>query len=105
MGMAEARNVEKETNDTIMDERDQALPTNAMKANIQGRNINPLCRMCGKENETLAHKVSSCEKLTQKHYKKWRYDKVAQILHWNLRKKYDLQVATKFYDHVPGIRN
>ena len=57
--------------------------------------------MRGKENETVSHIVSSCEKLTQKHYKQWRHDKVAQILHWNLCKKYDLQVATKFYDHVP----
>ena len=54
-----------------------------------------------KENETVAHIVSSCEKLTQKYYKQWRHDKVAQILHWNLCKKYDLQAATKFYDHVP----
>ena len=93
--------LKKETDGTIMAAQDQALPTNAMKANIHGQNISPLCRMCGKENETVAHIVSSCEKLTQKYYKQWRHDKVAQILHWNLCKKYDLQAATKFYDHVP----
>ena len=93
--------LKKETEGTIMAAQDQALPTNAMKANIQGQNISPLCRMCGKENETVSHIVSSCEKLTQKYYKQWRHDKVAQILHWNLCKKYDLQAATKFYDHVP----
>ena len=57
--------------------------------------------MYGKENETVSHIISSCEKLTQKYYKQWGHDKVAQILHWNLCKKYELRAATKFYDHVP----
>ena len=78
---------------------DKVLPTNAMKANTQGQNVSPLCRS-GKENETVAHLASSCEQLTQKYCKQWRHDKILQTLHWNLCKKYDLQAATKFYDHV-----
>ena len=81
--------------------QDQALPTNGMKANIQSQNCIPLYGMCGKENETVSHIISRSEMLTWKYYKQWKHDKVAQILLQNLCKKYDLQAATKFYDHVP----
>ena len=89
------RTLRKETEGTIMAAQDQALPTNGMKANIQSQNCIPLYRMCGKENETVSHIISSCEKLTQKDYKHWGHDKVAQIIHWNLCNKYELQAATK----------
>ena len=38
--------LKKRQEGTIMAAQDQALPANAMKANIQRQNISPLCRMC-----------------------------------------------------------
>jgi len=48
----------------------------------------------GKEREeTDSHINEECKKLAQNQYKNWRHDKVAQVLHWNLSKKFNLQCS------------
>ncbi|CAH3176921.1 unnamed protein product [Porites evermanni] len=48
----------------------------------------------GKERaETDSHITAECKKLAQNQYKNWRHDKVAQVLHWNLSKKFNLQCS------------
>ena len=46
---------------------------------IDKENVSPLCRMCGERNETVAHLVSECTKLTQKQYKEWRGDTMLSV--------------------------
>ena len=41
--------------------------------------------------------------LAQNRYKKWRHDKVAQVLHWNLCKHHELNHYAKWYEHNPDI--
>ena len=58
-----------------------------------------MCRMCGKCGESVQHIVSGCEKLAQKEYKR-RHDNVAEKIHWDLRKRHDLEHHEKWYDHI-----
>ena len=37
--------------------------------------------------------------LAQNHYKNWRHDKIAQILHWKLCQLYCFDYSEKWYDH------
>ena len=60
----------------------------------------PLCRLCGKKSQRVQHSVSGCEKLAQKEYKR-QYDNVAKKVHRVLCKKYGLEQAGKWYEHVP----
>ena len=39
----------------------------------------------------------------QTQYKKWRHDKIAQVIHWQLCKTHDLGQTEKWYDHHPQI--
>ena len=58
------------------------------------------CRLCGTELETVTHVVSACSVLAQKEYKR-RHDKVCANLHWNLCRKFGIDVAEKWYQHEP----
>ena len=55
--------------------------------------------MCGERDETVAHILAECKMLAQCQYKNWRHDKVAQVLHWEICKKYGLPASEKWYDH------
>lgn len=48
---------------------------------------------------TAAHLMCECKYLAQTQYKKWRHDKVAQVVHWQPCKTYDLEHADKWYEH------
>ena len=48
----------------------------------------------------MQHTVSGCEKPAQKEYKR-RHDNIAKKIHWDLRKKHDLEHNEKWYDHIP----
>ena len=53
-----------------------------------------LSKEAGKERaETDSHITAECKKLAQNQYKNWRHDKVAQVLHWNLSKKFNLECS------------
>ena len=53
--------------------------------NIDKKDIQDKCRLCGEREETIAHVVSECKQLAQNEYKKCWYDKFAAMIHWNLR--------------------
>ena len=80
--------------------QEQALRTNAIKANIDKQPVSPLCRLCMKTPETVMHLASGCTKLAQKQYRK-RHDNVAKRVHWELCKKYKMECSEKWYRHVP----
>ena len=73
--------IKKETEGLIMAAQDQALRTNAMKKYIDKTDVSPKCRMCEIADETISHIATECSALTQKQYKNWRHDTVAQIIH------------------------
>ena len=94
-------NLKKETEGTLMAAQDQAIRTNAIKHRIDKQDVSPLCRLCGEREETMSHVVAECKKLAQKEYKKWRHDKVAQVIHWTLCKKNGFAYQDRWYEHEP----
>ena len=72
-----------------------------MRKVVYGEDESPLCRMCGMEDETVAHVVSECPKLAQKEYKNLRYDNVAKVIHWKLCEKWGFEKTEKWYMHQP----
>ena len=62
--------------------------------------ISDNCRMCRERTETVAHIVSECQQLAQNEYKKYRHDKVAASLLWNMCKTYGFSCTEKMYGHV-----
>ena len=93
--------LKKETESTIIAAQDQAIATNNMRREIFKENISPLCRLCGKSNETISHITSECPTLAQNQYKCWRHDEVARILHWKLCQKWGFESAETWYNHKP----
>ena len=79
-------NVKKEMEATVLAAQEQALSTNAIKANIFRMLCSPKCRLCGCADETVDHLVSSCSYLVQREYK-GRHDAVASLVHWRLAKE------------------
>ena len=62
--------LKKETEGMMFAAQEQALRTNAIKANIDKQPVSPLCRLCMKTPETVMHLASGCIKLEQKQYHK-----------------------------------
>ena len=72
----------------------------SVKARIEKSDVSPMCRMCNAAEETVFHIVSECRLHAQTEYK-GRHDKLAKVIHWDLCKKYGVNVQSKWYDHVP----
>ena len=70
-------NLKKETGWLVMAAQDQAISTNYIKANIFHQGCSSQCRLCGSNNETVDHILSSCPVIAQSHYKH-RHDEVAK---------------------------
>ena len=66
--------------------QNQSIRTNLVKAKIDKSQVNCLCRMCRKVDESIDHIVSVCSKLAQKEYKR-RQDNLGNIVHWKLPRK------------------
>ena len=56
--------------------------------------------MCGTVIETVNHIVSECSKLAQKEYKR-RHGWARKNIHWELCKKFEINVTPKWYQHKP----
>ena len=56
-------------------------------------------RMCNEKEETVSHMLSECEKMAQTEYKK-KHNNVAQLIYWNLWKKYGLVRAKNWYAYT-----
>ena len=92
--------LKKETEGLITAAQDQSLRTNVMRARIEKAGVSPMCRMCNAREETVFHLVSECSVMAQSEYKA-RHDKLAKVVHWDLCKKYGVQVDARWYKHVP----
>ena len=93
-------NLKPPTEALITAAQDQALPTKWHTTNITKTTTDPLCRRCGKFNETVAHIVSGCPDLAQGVYLN-RHNAVASYIHWQLSKKENLPCSSSWYDHEP----
>jgi hypothetical protein len=90
--------MKKETEGLLMAAQDQALPTRWKKVHIEKQGGTAMCRMCNEREETVFHILSECPKMAQTEYRK-RHDKVAQLIHWNLCKRYQLEHRRNWYEH------
>ena len=93
-------NLKPPTEALITAAQDQALLTKWHKTNITKTTTDPLCRRCGKFNETVAHIVSGCPELAQGVYLS-RHNAVAGYIHWKLCKRENLPCSSSWYDHEP----
>ena len=75
--------------------QEQAICTNVIKAKIVNRQEESKCRMRRKVDETVNHVLSECSKMTQTEYKR-RHDWVGKRIHWNVCRKYGVEVKGKW---------
>ena len=94
-------NVKRKTESLIFAEQEQAVRTNVITAKIDKTQEQSKCRMCGEKDETVNHLISECSKMAQREYKR-RHDWVGRRVHWDVCKKYGIEVNDKWYQHEPG---
>ena len=88
-----------ETGSLILAAQDQALNTKYFNASILGGS-DPLCNLCGTNNETVAHIVSGCSTLVETSYKKC-HDAVRCHLHCCLCLQFGFPVVKEWWKHNP----
>ena len=91
--------LKKKTEGFLIAAQDQALRTNSIKAKIDKVTEDSKCRLFKEKGEAIDPLISSCSKIAQIDYKE-RHNKVASMLHWNLRKKYYLPASAKWWEHI-----
>ena len=92
--------LKRETGSLIVAAQNQSIRKNLVKAKIDKSQVDSLCRMCRKVDESIDHIVSSCSKLAQKEYKK-RHDNLGKIVYWKLARKCNFEAGDKGYEHEP----
>ena len=94
----------KSTESYLVAAQEQALRTNAVRANIykeqdeDGPVVSGLCRLCKKK--TVAHIIGTCQVLTGGPITV-RHDKMGSRIHWELCKKYGVECSARWYEHKP----
>lgn len=66
---------------------------------IDKEDIDGKCRICGEREKTVDDILAEYKTVAQGQDKSWRHDIVAQAIHWELYRKYDLPVKEKWYEH------
>ena len=70
LGLASQWRFEKGDRSLVVAAQNQSIRTNLVKARIEIRQGDSLCRMCRKVDESIDHIVSGCSKHSQKEYKR-----------------------------------
>ena len=91
-----------ETEGLIIAAQDQSLATRLYHSNIIKDGTNPLCRMCGKFDESVDHVISGCPELAETEYIQ-RHDNAASYIHWKVCQSYDIKTTDKRYGHKPVL--
>jgi hypothetical protein len=86
----------KSTEAYVFAAQEQALRTRFVRAKIDGEDVDSMCRVCGKEIETVPHLASACGGLAQSQYKT-RHDRMGLRVYWELCCKYKIKCADKWY--------
>ena len=89
-----------ETEGLIIAAQDQSLATRSYRHYIIRDGTDPMCRICGKFDETINHIISGCPELAKTDYIH-RHDRVATYVHWKICQKYKLTTPQKWYEHQP----
>ncbi len=91
------------TESYIFGAQEQALRTRWRRAAIEGEDVEAFCRVCKQPDklESVSHLASGCGELAKKQYK-IRHDRMGLRIHWELCRKYGIECAGKWYEHVPG---
>ena len=83
LGWLQNGDLKRETESLIVAAQNQSIRTTLVKAKIDRRQGDSLCRMCRKVDESIDHIVNGCCRLAQKEYKR-SHDNLGKILHWSL---------------------
>ena len=89
----------KSTEAYLFAAQEQALRTRFKRNKIEKEDIDPLCRVCRKQVESVAHLASACGGLAQKEYK--RHDRMGLRVYWELCRRYEVKCAGKWFEEVP----
>jgi len=90
-----------ETEGLIIAALDQRLAARFYHSNIIKHGTNPLCRMCGKFDESFDHVISGCPEQGNSEYIQ-RHDNAASHIHWKVYQNYSIMTsADKWYEHKP----
>ena len=81
--------------------QEQALGTRWVRSTIYQEDVAAECRVCGEQLETVNHLASGCKELAKRQYVK-RHDRMGVRVHWELCRKYGIECADKWYEHVPA---
>jgi hypothetical protein len=90
----------KGTEGFVFAAQEQALRTRFFRATIEKEDVDPRCRVCGKEVESVGHLASGCTCLAQREYRR-RHDQMGLRVYWELCRKYGLKCADVWYKEVP----
>ena len=93
--------LKSETEGFIIAAQDQCIKTNYYRNKILKDGTDPMCRICGKNQETIDHLVSGCSEFAKTEYIH-RHNKAAAYLHWAICKHYNIAVKDKYYEHEPS---
>ena len=93
-------NIKRETESLIFAAQEEALRKNQIKAKIDQSQADDKCRMCGNANETINHLTNKCAKMALKEYKR-RRDLVGKKIHWEVRRKFGIEISKKWYQQEP----
>eukprot|EP00957_Ditylum_brightwellii_P030437 2305196-Ditylum_brightwellii.AAC.1 len=80
--------------------QEQTVVTNYIGKEIFKQNINPLCRLCGEHNKSIAHITSGCKILLDSKYKQ-QHDRICTYLHWGILKDHNMPISNTWYTHNP----
>eukprot|EP00957_Ditylum_brightwellii_P211253 15365955-Ditylum_brightwellii.AAC.1 len=92
--------LQPETKAAICAAQEQTIATNFVSKKILKMNVNPLCRLCCKVNETMSHIVSGCKQLAGTKYTK-QHDKIFQYPHWCIIQDNSVPVNLNWQWHIP----
>ena len=90
----------KGTEGYVFAAQEQALQTRFFRATIQQEDVDPKCRVCCKEVESVGHVASGCSGLAQREYRR-RHDRMGLRVYWELCRKYGIKFADVWYKEVP----
>ena len=90
----------KGTEGYVFAAQEQALRTRFFRATIEREDVDPKCRVCCKEVESVGHEASGYSGLAQREYRT-RHDHMGLRVYWELCRKYGIKSADVWYKEVP----